>query len=90
MTFDSPCRLGRGSFERTRVTGGFDTIQGSVWTEGSNGAPVDLQAYAALLRSHHFRVNYVSESSTLDANTADGGGLQVGLGTIRFSYFGDF
>ena len=38
------------------VSGGFDTIKGAIYVTNADGGPVDLQAYAALLRQHHFVV----------------------------------
>ncbi len=38
------------------VSGGFDTIKGALYVTNADGGPVDLQAYAKLLRRHHFDV----------------------------------
>jgi hypothetical protein len=38
------------------VSGGFDTIKGAIFVTNADGGPVDLQAYAALLRRYHFNV----------------------------------
>jgi hypothetical protein len=38
------------------VSGGFDTIKGALYVTNADGGSVDLQAYAVLLRKHHFNV----------------------------------
>lgn len=38
------------------VNGGFDTIKGAIYVTAPDGSPVDLEAYAELLRKHHFNV----------------------------------
>jgi hypothetical protein len=38
------------------VSGGDDTIKGAFYVTTTNGSPVDLQVYAALLRKEHFNV----------------------------------
>jgi hypothetical protein len=38
------------------VSGAWDTIKGAIFVTNATGGPVDLEAYAALLRRHHFNV----------------------------------
>jgi len=38
------------------VTGGDDSVKGAFFITNKNGGPVDLEAYAELLRRHHFTV----------------------------------
>jgi len=47
------------------VSGGFDTINGTIYLVGSDGGPVPMRAYAELLQRKHF-----------DVSVADGTGCE--------------
>jgi hypothetical protein len=46
------------------VQGGADSIKGAIYVTTSNGGPMDWQAYAEVLRRHHFNVmpHYATEA----------------------------
>jgi len=54
--FRFPLPDGAQVVQTDSVSGGFDTIKGAIFVTARNGGPVDLQAYAGLLRKHHFNV----------------------------------
>jgi hypothetical protein len=75
------------------VSGGGDTIKGTVYVTNANGGTVDLHAYASLMRSAGFRVSELYDHDSFSACSPDGGCLQVDGGQptkIAISFFGDF
>jgi hypothetical protein len=54
--FRFPLPHGASVARTDSVAGGFDTIKGAIYITNLNGGSVDLQAYADLLRQHHFNV----------------------------------
>lgn len=73
------------------VTGGFDTIKGTIYVTNLDGGAVDLRAYARAMRKDGFKVD--GDSSTLSASSPDGGWVGAegsGRCSIGFSFFGDY
>ncbi|HXI84662.1 MAG TPA: hypothetical protein VNL17_11310 [Verrucomicrobiae bacterium] len=75
------------------VTGGFDTIEGTIYVVDSDGTPVSLRGYAELLQKNHFHAvpqdkrNYfffgVSKSSS------DGGSIDATITNLVTESSGD-
>lgn len=75
------------------ISGGFDTIKGTIYITNVSGGTIDLQAYARLIHKAGFRVSDTSGQGFFTASSPDGGALQVDGGPqtkISFSFFGDY
>ena len=78
------------------ITGGRDTIKGTICVTNVGRGMIDLHAYARSIRRAGFCVSDVSDLLGYDSFTAtspDGGLLQVDGGQptkITFSFFGDY
>jgi hypothetical protein len=73
------------------VTGGFDTIKGTIYVTNIDGGTVDLRAYARAMHRDGFKVD--GDSSALSARSPDGGWVGAegsGRCSITFSFFGDY
>jgi len=74
------------------VTGGFDTIKGSILVTNTGGGAFDLRAYARMMRRDGF--NEDGGGFGFSASSPDGGYVAVqnsGLTcTIGFSFLGDY
>jgi hypothetical protein len=75
------------------VKGGFDTIEGTIYVTNTNGGTMDLYAYAKLVHEAGFCVSFNDDLPGFEADSPDGGDLQVQDGQstrIKFSFFGDY
>lgn len=64
------------------LTGGGDTIDGTIYVEATNGTPVDLDTYSDQIKNYHLEEGgwVVATRTSTNDNVA----------AIRFSYFGDY
>ncbi len=94
--FRFPLPHGARLAQMESVVGSSDQIQGVIYVTNTDGAPVDLNAYARLIHRAGFRVSHVSNLLGYDsfgANSPDGGSLIVDAGQstkITISFFGDY
>jgi hypothetical protein len=81
---------------RTNIaSGGFDTIDGTIDVMSTNGEPIDMHAYAELLRKKHFNLS-PDYTGGISASSKEPRGGWIGAEAldravrIRFTYFGDY
>ena len=77
-----------------RVTGGLDTIEGTIHAVDANGGLVKMRNYAELLQRHHFDSISADSFGFFTRSINQEGGViaasSAGRGAeIHFSYFGD-
>jgi len=90
--FRFPLPKGAGVMSVDPVTGGFDTIKGTIYVTNANGGPVDLDAYARRIWEAGFHVS--RGDFMFGAGAPDGGTIGVANSKhwtkIDFSFFGDY
>src|SRR5258706_9592567 len=74
------------------VTGGFDTIEGTIYVVDSDGTPLSLRGYAELLQKNRFHA--VPQGSRLrvfgvSASSSDGGGIDATITNLVMESPGD-
>jgi len=90
--FRFPLPKGAGVMTIDPVTGGGDTIKGTIYVTNASGGTVDLENYAKRVHEYGFGVS--RNPFGFSASSPDGGALTVDEGLnatkIAFSFFGDY
>lgn len=70
--------------------GGFDTIDGAIYVVGTNGAPVNMRAYAEFLRKNHWAVTVESGLGCGCCTNSPDVPFSGADGLVRYPQFDEF
>jgi len=87
--FRFPLPKGADIVQTNIDSGGFDTINGTIYVAGTNGGSINMRAYAELLQKRHFSLSIADASGCCPTNMPDMPFINEGK-VIHYPVLSDF